>query len=111
MRLAGRHGQLPFRRLIHGGSHCLLRLSALLRQKRRHHCQRQARQGEPYDRRGPAVIPIGSEVYLEGLGTFIAEDVGGAIKGRKVDLFMNEHRQAILFGVQFTKAYLLKTDV
>lgn len=59
----------------------------------------------------PAVIPIGSEVYLEGLGTFIAEDVGGAIKGRKVDLFMNEHRQAILFGVQFTKAYLLKTDV
>ncbi len=59
----------------------------------------------------PAVIPLGSKVYLEGLGTFIAEDVGGAINGRKVDLFMNEHRQAVLFGVKFTKAHLLQTEV
>ncbi len=55
----------------------------------------------------PAVIPLGSEVYLEGLGTFTAEDVGGAIKGRKVDLFMNEHHQAVLFGVKSIKAHLL----
>jgi 3D (Asp-Asp-Asp) domain-containing protein len=33
--------------------------------------------------------------------------VGGAIKGRKVDLFMNEHHQAVLFGVKSIKAHLL----
>jgi len=56
----------------------------------------------------PTVIPLGSAVYLEGLGTFIAEDVGGAIKGNRVDLFMNEHRQAIIFGVKTLKAHLLR---
>jgi 3D (Asp-Asp-Asp) domain-containing protein len=57
------------------------------------------------------VIPLGSEVYLEGLGTFIAEDVGGAIKGHRVDLFMNEHHQAVLFGVRSIKAHLLNQAI
>lgn len=55
----------------------------------------------------PDVIPLGSEVYLEGLGTFIAEDTGGAIKGNRIDIFMQDHNQALLFGVQETKAYLV----
>ena len=59
----------------------------------------------------PAVIPLGSQVYLEGLGIFTAEDVGSAIKGRKVDLFMNEHHQAVLFGVKMIRAFLLNQAI
>jgi 3D (Asp-Asp-Asp) domain-containing protein len=55
----------------------------------------------------PAVIPLSSEVYLEGLGIFTAEDVGSAINGQKIDLFMNEYHQAVQFGVKSIKAHLL----
>ena len=54
----------------------------------------------------PNVIPMGSQVHLEGLGTFIAEDTGGAIKGNRIDVYMEDHNQALQFGIQETKAHL-----
>lgn len=59
----------------------------------------------------PEVIPLGSRVYLEGLGTFIAEDTGGAIKGNRIDIFMRDHNQALQFGVRTTKAYLINQKI
>ncbi len=56
----------------------------------------------------PSVIPLGATVYLEGLGIFIAEDTGGAIRGNRIDLFMSGHHQALSFGVRFTRALLLQ---
>ncbi|KUK36482.1 MAG: hypothetical protein PWP44_620 [Thermacetogenium sp.] len=58
----------------------------------------------------PDVIPLGSEVYLEGLGIFIAEDTGGAIKGNRIDIFMEDHQQALLFGIKEMKAYILQKE-
>lgn len=37
----------------------------------------------------PSVIPLGTRLYIEGYGYAIAEDTGGAIKGMKIDLFMD----------------------
>jgi 3D (Asp-Asp-Asp) domain-containing protein len=34
----------------------------------------------------PAVIPLGTNVYIPGYGIGRAEDIGGAIKGRRIDL-------------------------
>ncbi len=59
----------------------------------------------------PAVIPLGTMLYLEGIGVFVAEDTGGAIKGNKIDLFMNDHQQALEFGVRTTKAYILQEKI
>jgi 3D (Asp-Asp-Asp) domain-containing protein len=59
----------------------------------------------------PAIIPLGSEIYLEGLGIFTAEDIGEAIKGCRVDLFMDEHHQALLFGVKYIKAHLIREAI
>ena len=42
----------------------------------------------------PSVIPIGSRVYIEGLGYFVAQDTGSAIKGRRIDVFMNDLEEA-----------------
>lgn len=45
----------------------------------------------------PSIIPLGTEVEIDG-HTYIAEDVGGAIKGYKVDIFVNDHSEAIQRG-------------
>lgn len=47
----------------------------------------------------PTVIPLGSTVYLNDT-SYIAEDTGSAIKGKKIDLFINDHQRAKIFGVQ-----------
>jgi 3D (Asp-Asp-Asp) domain-containing protein len=46
----------------------------------------------------PAVIPLGSRVYVEGYGEAIAGDTGGAIKGHKIDLFVQTKDEAYAFG-------------
>ena len=48
----------------------------------------------------PSVIPLGSTVYVEGYGEAIAGDIGGAITGNKIDLFMPEQQDALNFGRQ-----------
>ena len=46
----------------------------------------------------PKVIPLGTRVYIEGMGEFRAEDVGGAIKGNKVDIWFPTHIATLNFG-------------
>jgi 3D (Asp-Asp-Asp) domain-containing protein len=48
----------------------------------------------------PKVIPLGSTVYIEGVGIRKAEDTGSAIKGSKIDVFMNDVGEARTFGVK-----------
>ena len=47
----------------------------------------------------PNIIPLGTTVYLNG-NSYVAEDTGFAIKGKKIDLFINDHQRAKTFGVQ-----------
>ena len=46
----------------------------------------------------PSVIPLGSKVHVEGYGYAIASDTGGAIKGNKIDLYMNSEAECLSFG-------------
>lgn len=39
-------------------------------------------------------FPFGTKLYIEGLGTFVVEDVGGAIKGNKIDVAVPSHDDA-----------------
>jgi 3D (Asp-Asp-Asp) domain-containing protein len=48
----------------------------------------------------PNVIPIGSRIYIEGVGYRIAQDVGRAIKGNRIDIYMSDLKAAKSFGVQ-----------
>ena len=50
---------------------------------------------------------LGSRVYIEGYGTFIAEDTGSAIKNNKIDIFVSTHSRAEELGVQYANVYLL----
>lgn len=51
----------------------------------------------------PNVIPLGSKVHVEGYGTAIAGDTGGAIKGNKIDLHVPTNQEALNWGVRTVK--------
>jgi len=48
------------------------------------------------------VIKLGSTLRIKGFPNtlFRAEDVGGAIKGNRIDVWFPSHREALKFGVQ-----------
>lgn len=54
----------------------------------------------------PNVIPYGSVVHIKGLGEFIAEDCGGAIKGNSIDIYFDVHSDTEKFGVQYREVYV-----
>jgi 3D (Asp-Asp-Asp) domain-containing protein len=56
----------------------------------------------------PRVIRLGSRVFIEGYGTAIAADTGGAIVGNRIDLCMDSLRSAINWGRQPVKVYVLQ---
>lgn len=45
----------------------------------------------------PKVIPLGTEVIIDGQ-SYIAEDTGRAIKGNKIDIYVDSHQEAISRG-------------
>lgn len=55
----------------------------------------------------PRVIPLGTRIYVEGYGYAIASDLGGAIRGRKIDLCFDTHEEAKIYGRRMIKVYLL----
>lgn len=55
----------------------------------------------------PRSIPLGSEVFVSGLGIKRALDTGGAIKGRRLDIWNPSTEYCRQFGVQQMAAYSL----
>ena len=55
----------------------------------------------------PNVIPMGSKLWVEGYGEAIAEDQGSAIKGNRIDLAFNDRNDALDYGIQERKIYVL----
>lgn len=55
----------------------------------------------------PKIIPYGSKVVING-NTYIAEDCGGAIKGKRIDIFCPTHAEALEFGIQYANVTILK---
>jgi 3D (Asp-Asp-Asp) domain-containing protein len=55
----------------------------------------------------PTVIPLGTKVHVEGYGKAIAADIGGDIKGKRIDVFIPTKKAAIKFGVKRLKVTIL----
>ena len=56
----------------------------------------------------PRVIPLGTWLYVKGYGICQACDTGGAIKGKKIDLYFNSESKCNRYGVRKTKVYILR---
>ena len=46
----------------------------------------------------PRVIPTGSKLWVEGYGEAVAADTGGAIKGQRIDLYMDTKHECLQWG-------------
>jgi len=65
----------------------------------------------------PRVVKLGSKLYIESMdrtadyGFAKAEDTGSAIKGNRVDLFIENRAQALRYGVRTVKVYVLEEPI
>ena len=55
----------------------------------------------------PTVIPLGKHVLVEGYGTYLAADLGGAIKGQRIDVLVQSESEALAFGRRQVKVTIL----
>ena len=46
----------------------------------------------------PPAFPFGTKIQIEGVGTLICEDRGGAIKGNHFDIYVETKKEAFAFG-------------
>ena len=55
----------------------------------------------------PDIIPLGSLVEINGQ-KFIADDIGGAIKGHRIDILMESESEALEFGIKEMNVTILR---
>ncbi|MCK6255992.1 peptidoglycan-binding protein [Fictibacillus sp. KIGAM418] len=55
----------------------------------------------------PDVIPLNSQVYVEGYGYAVAADKGGAIQGNRIDVFYSSKQKATEWGRKNVKVTIL----
>jgi len=56
----------------------------------------------------PSVIPLGSRLYIDGYGYATAMDIGGGIKGNRIDLFFDTRKEALSWGLRSVKVFVLE---
>lgn len=54
------------------------------------------------------VLPPGTVVYIDGLGERVVQDRGGAIKGNAVDIYFEDHDEALVYGRQTVRLYIVE---
>lgn len=51
----------------------------------------------------PRVITLGSRLWIEGYGPGVAEDTGSAIRGNRIDVFMETEAEALNWGRRWVR--------
>lgn len=62
---------------------------------------------ENYTLACPREYKFGTKIHIEGMGTYVCEDRGGAIKGNKFDIYMETKQEAFAFGRRNLIAYVI----
>jgi 3D (Asp-Asp-Asp) domain-containing protein len=53
-------------------------------------------------------LPFGTEVQIPGYGNVQVKDRGGAIKGNRLDVYFDTHREALKWGVKTLQVKIRK---
>jgi 3D (Asp-Asp-Asp) domain-containing protein len=56
----------------------------------------------------PNVIPLGTKLYIEGYGYAVAEDTGGRIKGRIIDVYFESQAECVAWGRRSVKVRIVR---
>lgn len=51
-------------------------------------------------------LPLGTRIYIEGLGEYVIEDRGG-MDGSVIDIYMGDVDTCLQFGVQYADVYII----
>ena len=54
----------------------------------------------------PKVIPVGSHLLIDGT-EYVAEDVGGGVRGNHIDIFYNTHAETRSHGTRSSEVFLI----
>ncbi|MDE3203671.1 MAG: 3D domain-containing protein, partial [Acidobacteriota bacterium] len=54
----------------------------------------------------PSVIPLGTTIYIDGVGLRTAQDTGGAIIGHRLDIWEPSYGACMDWGVQYRNVWL-----
>jgi 3D (Asp-Asp-Asp) domain-containing protein len=54
----------------------------------------------------PSVIPLGTSIYIQGVGSRVAQDTGGAIVGNRLDLWEPSYAACMDWGVQSRQVFI-----
>lgn len=54
-----------------------------------------------------SVIPLGTTVYIEGVGFRVAQDTGSAVKGKHIDILVERHKDAMSQGLSGGGVWIL----
>jgi len=55
-----------------------------------------------------SLFPFGTELIIDG-HKYIVQDRGGAIKGKRIDIYFSDHQAAYDFGVKYKNVYIERT--
>lgn len=56
----------------------------------------------------PKEFPFGAKIRIENMGVYTCEDRGGAIKGNKIDIYVETKKEAFEFGRQHLMAEIVE---
>jgi len=56
----------------------------------------------------PPSFPFGTKIAIDGMGEYRCEDRGGAIKGNKIDIYMETKAEAFAFGRRNLSAQVIQ---
>lgn len=59
----------------------------------------------------PSVLPYGTKIYIEGLGVRVVQDCGGGVKGDRLDVYFNNHSDALEYGRQQRAVWTINEEV
>lgn len=61
----------------------------------------------------PSIISYGTKIYIEGVGIRVAQDTGGAINGNRLDVYYEDHSEALSSGLNDRprKVWIVNEDV
>lgn len=55
-----------------------------------------------------SIYPMGTQLEIEGMGTYTVHDRGGAIKENRIDIYFDNHQEAVEFGVRTVQVRVVK---
>lgn len=58
----------------------------------------------------PKELPFGTRIEIEDIGTRVCRDRGGAIKGKRIDVFIRDHDEMQRFGRQERRVRILDEE-